>query len=131
VLTTQYLEEADQLADAIVVIDRGRAVATGTAEELKARLERDVLEIALADAADREAALATLGAEPVTPIDERTLHLTVTSAADSLAALRRLETAGVGIADFQLRRPTLDDVFIELTGEPAAEQQANESEDPS
>jgi ABC-2 type transport system ATP-binding protein len=129
VLTTQYLEEADQLADAIVVIDRGRAVAAGTAEELKARLERDVLEIALAGPADRSAALEALGEQAATPIDERTLHLTVSSAADSLAALRRLETAGVDIADFQLRRPTLDDVFIELTGEPASDAQTNEPEE--
>jgi ABC-2 type transport system ATP-binding protein len=95
VLTTQYLEEADHLADTIVVIDRGRAVATGTADELKARLERDVLEIALADPADRDAALA----------------------------------ADVDIADFQLRRPTLDDVFIELTGEPTAEPRPNETKE--
>jgi ABC-2 type transport system ATP-binding protein len=131
VLTTQYLEEADHLADTIVVIDRGRAVAAGTADELKARLERDVLEIALADPAGREAALAALGAEAVTPIDERTLHLTVSSAAGSLAALRRLEAAAVDIADFQLRRPTLDDVFIELTGEPTADLQTNQTEEPS
>jgi len=129
VLTTQYLEEADQLADTIVVIDRGRAVAAGTAGELKARLERDVLEIALAGPADRSAALEALADEAATSVDERTVHLTVSSAADSLAALRRLEAAGVDIVDFQLRRPTLDDVFIELTGEPTAPLQTSEPEE--
>jgi ABC-2 type transport system ATP-binding protein len=129
VLTTQYLEEADRLADTIVVIDRGRAVAAGTAAELKARLEQDVLEIVLAGPADLDAALAALGGDTVTPIADHALQLTVSSAAYSVAALRRLEAAGVRITDFQLRRPTLDDVFIELTGEPAAHPRSNEPED--
>jgi ABC-2 type transport system ATP-binding protein len=131
VLTTQYLEEADQLADRIVVVDRGAAVASGTANELKARLERDVLEIAVARADDRRAALAALGADAAVPIDDRTVHLTVSSAAASLAALRCLAEAGVDIADFQLRRPTLDDVFIELTGEPARDSVTTEPEEQS
>jgi ABC-2 type transport system ATP-binding protein len=129
VLTTQYLEEADRLADTIVVIDRGRAVAAGTAAELKARLEQDVLEIVLAGPADLDAALAALGGDAVTPIADHALQLTVSSAADSVAALRRLEAAGVRITDFQLRRPTLDDVFIELTGEPAVHPRSNEPEE--
>jgi ABC-2 type transport system ATP-binding protein len=120
VLTTQYLEEADQLADTIVVIDQGRVVAAGTADDLKARLERDVLEITLTDETDRAAVAVALGSDDASTIDGDTVHLTVASTADSLAALRRIEGAGVAIADFQLRRPTLDDVFIELTGEPAA-----------
>ncbi len=128
VLTTQYLEEADQLADYIVVIDRGAAVAAGTADELKAQLERDVLEVTVADPGRREAAMAAMGGDRVTATDERTLHLAVSSADDSLAALRRVEEAGVVVADFQLRRPTLDDVFIEITGEPRSDdaEQADE-----
>jgi ABC-2 type transport system ATP-binding protein len=120
VLTTQYLEEADQLADTIVVIDRGRVVAAGTADQLKSRLERDVLEITLSDGSDLAAASRALGSGGASTIDGDTVHLTVASAAESLAALRRVEGAGIAIADFQLRRPTLDDVFIELTGEPTA-----------
>jgi ABC-2 type transport system ATP-binding protein len=128
VLTTQYLEEADQLADAIVVIDRGRAVASGTADELKARLERDVLEITLERPADLGDALAAIGTAAVTAVDERTMHLGVASASEGLPALRRIEAANVAIADFQLRRPTLDDVFIELTGEPTQQPSAPEEE---
>lgn len=116
VLTTQYLEEADRLADRILVIDEGRAVAQGSAAELKARLERDVLEITLADAADRTLADAVLCGEAITNVDGQTVHLAASSAADSVATLRRLQDSGVAIADFQLRKPTLDDVFIELTG---------------
>jgi len=119
VLTTQYLEEADQLADSIVVIDRGSIVASGTTAELKARLERDVLEIRLAHSGQTAAAAAAIDAEGVLVVDERTLHLPVTDTPGSLTALRRVEAAGVEVADFQLRRPTLDDVFIELTGQPA------------
>ncbi len=118
VLTTQYLEEADQLADYIVVIDHGSAVAAGTTAELKSRLERDVLEVTVADPSQREAARAAMGPGDVTTIDERTVHLAVSDAGASLAAMRRLAEAGVDVADFQLRRPTLDDVFIELTGGP-------------
>jgi ABC-2 type transport system ATP-binding protein len=126
VLTTQYLEEVDRLADNIVVIDRGVAVASGTADELKAQLDRDVFEVTLVDAGQRDAALAAMGTGGVNVTDARTLHLSVTSASDSLASLRRLDQAGIAVADFQLRRPTLDDVFIEITGQPTIP--ANERE---
>ena len=116
VLTTQYLEEADRLADEIIVIDHGRAVAQGTTAELKARLERDVLEVTLADADQVAATVTALGPDGVTVAGERIVHLSVSTAADSLAALGRVEMAGIRVADFQLRRPTLDDVFIEITG---------------
>ena len=119
VLTTQYLEEADRLADQIVVIDRGTAVASGTTEALKSRLQRDVLEVTVADSRQRGDAAAAVGTADVTFASDRTLQLPVATAEDSLAALRRLQGAGIGVADFQLRRPTLDDVFIEITGEPA------------
>jgi ABC-2 type transport system ATP-binding protein len=94
-------------------------VAQGTTAELKARLERDVLEVAVASEDERDAAVAALGPGGVTAIDDRKLHVTVGAADESLAALRRVQEAGVRIADFQLRRPTLDDVFIELTGQKA------------
>jgi ABC-2 type transport system ATP-binding protein len=121
VLTTQYLEEADQLADSIVVIDRGTAVAAGTAARLKARLERDVLQVTLDDPRRLSDAITALDPGNAIAIDDHTAQLAVGSAAEGLAALRRVDDAGIIAADFQLRRPTLDDVFIEITGEPAGQ----------
>ena len=119
VLTTQYLEEADQLADRIIIIDRGRIVATGTSAELKARLGRDVLEITVARPERLAAARSALEPATAVAVDERTLHVTVGAPEDSLAVLRQVDQAGIELEDFQLRRPTLDDVFIEITGHPA------------
>ena len=119
VLTTQYLDEADQLADEIVVIDHGRVVGEGTSAELKRSLRRDVLEVTVADAATRLRAADALDGAGVVAVGAATLHLPVTRPSDSLAALRRVEEAGIEIADFQLRKPTLDDVFLSLTGESA------------
>ena len=118
VLTTQYLEEADRLSDHIVMIDEGRVVATGTPRELKQQLERDVLEIHLASADDLAKALSLVGAAPGTASDPATneIHVPIGGAGSSLEILRRLDDAGIDIADFQLRRPTLDDVFLTLTG---------------
>jgi ABC-2 type transport system ATP-binding protein len=122
VLTTQYLEEADQLADHIVIIDRGRIVAAGTSAELKARLGRDVLEITLARSTQLPAARSAVEPTATVAIDERTLHVTVATTEDSLSVLRRIDRAGIELEDFQLRRPTLDDVFIEITGRPTSPQ---------
>ena len=119
VLTTQYLEEADQLADRIIIIDHGAVVAEGTSRELKARLGRDVLEIAIAEPRQLPAARSAMDRARVVATDERTLHVSVVDTEESLAILRRLDRAGIVLADFQLRRPTLDDVFIEITGRPA------------
>ena len=119
VLTTQYLEEADQLADRIIIIDHGAVVAEGTSRELKARLGRDVLAITIAEPRQLSAARSAMDPAHVVATDERTLHASVADTEESLAILRRLDRAGVVLADFQLRRPTLDDVFIEITGRPA------------
>jgi ABC-2 type transport system ATP-binding protein len=119
VLTTQYLEEADRLADEIVMIDHGAVVASGTPRELKQRLERDVLEIHVATDADLQRALELVPASTgaTTSADTREIHLPVTTgAAGSLETLRRLDDGGIVITDFQMRRPTLDDVFLTLTG---------------
>ena len=118
VLTTQYLDEADQLSDDIVVIDHGRVVGEGTAAELKKSLESDVLEVTVAEPETRDRAASLLDGPDVVAVDDATLHLPVSRAVDSLAALRRVQDAGIEIADFQLRKPTLDDVFLALTGEP-------------
>jgi len=119
-LTTQYLEEADHLADSIVVIDHGAVVARGTSEELKARLGGDVLEVRLVDDAqlDQAAAiLATLhGDRPVVTRDERRVTIAARDGASSLlAGVRLLDEAHLVLDDVALRRPSLDDVFLTLT----------------
>jgi ABC-2 type transport system ATP-binding protein len=124
-LTTQYLEEADRLADQIAVIDTGQVIAQGTAAELKSRLGGDRLELRAPPGAslDRLAdAVAGLGSGPPVRQDaEGSVVLPVASGARVLPELaRRLAAAGITIADLTLRRPTLDDVFLSLTGRPAA-----------
>ena len=122
VLTTQYLEEADRLADTIVVIGQGRLLAQGTARELKQSMERDVLEVEVATAADLSLARETLSGRALIPDDERLLlHLPIGEGSPApLQALRDLQDAGITITEFQLRRPTLDDVFLTLTEEQPA-----------
>lgn len=119
-LTTQYLDEADQLADQILVIDQGHTVAANTPDQLKREAGSDVLEIHFASDADLETAASELGLKEST-IDrrERQLDVPITGGAgQSLELLRRLDDGSVAIADFHLRRPTLDEVFLALTGSP-------------
>ncbi|MFW2383386.1 MAG: ATP-binding cassette domain-containing protein [Acidimicrobiales bacterium] len=124
VLTTQYLEEADQLAHEILMIDRGRTVASGSPETLKKTVGSDVLQIRVAGDVDLVTTQALLGCDSVVDVDSHRVDVPITGGArQSLAVLRRLEDLDVAIADFQLRRPTLDDAFLTLTGAPASEQQ--------
>lgn len=124
-LTTQYLEEADKLADDIVVIDHGLAIAHGTADELKARTGGERIEVVLADAEDRDAAQRVLSEVAVDDVrvgdNGRELTATVsgTATADLLRVLQGFERETVTVLDVGLRRPTLDDVFLALTGHAA------------
>jgi ABC-2 type transport system ATP-binding protein len=124
VLSTQYLEEADRLADKILVIDHGEIVAQGSPDELKANLDRNVLEIHLELESGVGDAQELLASEEnvVADVEARRIDIHVGNDADrSLALLRRLQDGGISIQNFQLREPTLDDVFLSLTGSPATE----------
>ena len=119
-LTTQYLEEADQLASDVVVIDHGTVIATGTPTELKQRLAGDVLDVTVDDAdLERVVTLvADIGHErPTVDRGTRRVSLPVEGGAQSLVeVVRRLDEAGIKVVDITLRRPSLDDVFLALTG---------------
>ncbi|MFL5962757.1 MAG: ABC transporter permease [Gaiellaceae bacterium] len=126
-LTTQYLEEADQLADEIAVIDHGRVIAEGTGNELKDRVGGQILEVELTDVRQRveaEAAL-TRGGCGAPEQDGRPNRLTLPAPREGLGlveeAAAELRRAGIGVSDMGLRRPTLDDVFLQLTGQPPGE----------
>ena len=124
-LTTQYMEEAEHLARAIVVLDAGRIAAQGTADELKDQLGGDVLEVRVARRADLEKAASLIagltGAPPRLEADLNRVTIGVKGGPRVLiAAGRALDDAGVELEDLGIRRPSLDDVFLTLTGHPAA-----------
>ncbi|MFD5795090.1 ATP-binding cassette domain-containing protein [Streptomyces diastatochromogenes] len=118
-LTTQYLEEADQLAHRIAFVDHGRVVADGTPDELKSLTGGDRIDVVLRDAGRLGAAVALLPVSGVTvDTDRRLLSAPVTDRMSALSGVvRALEAAGIEAADVALRRPTLDEVFLHLTGD--------------
>ncbi len=123
-LTTQYLEEADRLADNIVVIDRGIIIAEGTADELKVQVGGERLEVTVAEServAEAAEILAGIGGGEATR-DDRSRQVTVGvtgGTKDLLVAVRRLDEAGIEVQDIGIRRPTLDDAFLAMTGHTA------------
>jgi ABC-2 type transport system ATP-binding protein len=126
-LTTQYLDEADRLADQVAVIDTGRVVAEGTPGDLKAQVGDDRIELALPAGTDLAAAAAGVKAfatGPVATDAERLLVAAPVPARPGLTTevVRALDTAGVEVTSISLRRPSLDDVFLTLTGHGAADQ---------
>jgi ABC-2 type transport system ATP-binding protein len=136
-LTTQYLEEADRLADHIAVIDGGRVIAEGTSDELKSRVGGDLLALRVADrarVAEAAAAIADLGSgAPQVVAESGEVSLPVREGASVLAeVVRRLDAAGLEISDLALGRPSLDDVFLALTGHvaEAAGEDGEETEPP-
>ena len=123
-LTTQYLEEADRLAQQIAVIDHGRIAAQGTPGQLKAAIGGSVLNVRLGEAADLSDAMAVLadldaGEQPHVDAPERQIRLAVSDPAASAEAVRRLDARRLPIAGIELQQPSLDDVFLALTGRPA------------
>jgi ABC-2 type transport system ATP-binding protein len=133
-LTTQYLEEADALASSIAVIDHGKVIARGTSDELKAQVGGSRIELVIG-AGDSVATAAEImrkvgdGTEPA--VHEHTLAVPVSDGAGVLAeVVRELDAANVTIADLALRRPTLDDVFLRLTGHAAEEETPGEEPAP-
>jgi len=131
-LTTQYLDEADRLADDIAVIDNGKVIAQGTPSELKQRVGGERLEVRLADAAQAPQAaqaLAPLSDEAAVPEGDL-VTLAVTQRDGTIVeAVQRLGAAGVGVDDIGMRTPTMDDVFLSLTGKVADHETEDEEEE--
>ena len=131
-LTTQYLEEADQLANDIVVVDHGRVIARGTAGELKAQVGGERLEITVARGGNLDAAVHALSpfasGDVRVDAERRRVVVPVTNGSRLLAeAVRDLDAAGLQLDDLALRRPTLDDVFLTLTGHEAEQEASDET----
>lgn len=126
-LTTQYMEEADRLADSVVVIDEGKVIAKGTSDALKARVGADHLEITIANKTDYGKAIQTVGAKLTQDDSEsRIIRIATKGGVRKLKeVLQQLEVARIEIESASLHRPTLDDVFLSLTGHTAEKEEEN------
>jgi ABC-2 type transport system ATP-binding protein len=126
-LTTQYMDEADHLADEIVVIDNGQVIAGGTANQLKAKVGSDRLELTLGPDSDLDAAKKVIDGKSLQVDKERRVLSIATKGGvqDMKRVLQELENAKIDVESVELRRPTLDDVFLSLTGHNAAETKTN------
>lgn len=130
-LTTQYLEEADQLADKIAVIDGGKVIAEGTADELKSRVGKERLELILAKDKDFEKAKKIIDGEALhDDAEKRSVSVAIDGGAKTVKKiLDQLDAAGVDVEGLSLHKPTLDDVFLTLTGHQATKEEEVESEE--
>jgi ABC-2 type transport system ATP-binding protein len=118
-LTTHYLEEADQLADRLAIVSRGTVVVEGTPQELKRRLHGDAVAIELADGRveDAQAVIASLGGQHEAVVDGRTVVSRVRDGARAVPGLlSALEQQGIGVASVRVSNPSLDDVYLHYTG---------------
>ena len=134
-LTTQYLEEADRLADSLSVLDRGRVIAKGTPDQLKAAVGSDWVDVALADAQAveqaRELLRDRLGVDPVVDGEGMRVQAPVSDGGVLTDVMSLLKDGGIVVGDVALRRPTLDDVFLAVTGHPAEQEQEQERQNDS
>ncbi|WP_433302395.1 ATP-binding cassette domain-containing protein [Actinoplanes sp. CA-030573] len=130
-LTTQYLDEADQLADEIVVIDQGKVIATGTSDELKSRTGAQTVTVRPASDEDREIVAALVGsiASGAVDLSGPVVSAPVTDPAALATLVRRLDEKGVAVAELALRSPSLDEVFLTLTGHAATASDSSEGSD--
>ncbi|MCP9485818.1 MAG: ATP-binding cassette domain-containing protein [Gaiellaceae bacterium MAG52_C11] len=129
-LTTQYLEEADELANEIAVVDHGKIIARGTADELKSQVGGERIEVVVHDPAEIQRAAQLLAPGGSSTVEEHTRRITVSAdggAAQLVEVVRQLGEAAIAVDDIALRRPTLDDVFLALTGRAAEEQPDEEA----
>ena len=128
-LTTQYLEEADELATEIAVVDKGKIIARGTADQLKSQVGGERIEVVAHDLAELPRAALLLAPDGTATVEEHMRRITISAhggATHLVDVVRKLGDAGIKIDDIALRRPTLDDVFLELTGHAAEELQHEE-----